>query len=230
MYQVKLYKGDYRERQKMANNDDCVAYVEHHFNSYSDPTTNYTIVIVGSNASETSKNWGRWYAKAVAREFNLPLGGDDGIVVGGFGGRGDYNLRFTTMPAILLEPFFVSNPQHAEWIRDESVQKKLANILCESIQRFFQNGGLVAFSVGHKYKTSRPNDRGAQVYGGGWEADYAETILDKTGNLLKTIDQPQEEREVRVIKGDEVLWKYTLDEEADVKWDPIRGVLQIEDS
>ena len=227
MYKVEFYKGDYLERQRKANDDECVCYVEHHFNSSASPSANYSVVITGSNASQTSKNWGRWYAQAVAREFDLSVGGDDGIQVGGYNGRGDFNLRHTDMPAILLEPLFASNPQHAEWIRSDERQNRLARILCESIQRFFQGGGLVAFSVGHKYKTSRPNDRGAKVYGGGMEADYAEAVLNKAREMIEGIDKPQEHREINVIQGDEVLWTQAVDSDADITWDPVRGVLRI---
>lgn len=111
MYKVKFYTGNYGERQEAANKDECVGYVEHHFNSTTSSTADYTMVIVGSNASRTSKNWGRWYAQAVGREFDIPVGGDQGIVVGGYGGRGDYNIRLTDMLAILLEPLFASNPK-----------------------------------------------------------------------------------------------------------------------
>jgi hypothetical protein len=230
MYDVRFYKGEYVKRQRDANEDGCVCYVEHHFNSSTSPTASYAVVITGSNASQTSKNWGRWYAQTVAREFEMPLGGDHGIQVGGYNGRGDYNLRYTKMPAILLEPLFASNPQHAEWIRSDERQGWLARILCESIQRFFQDGGLIAFSVGHKYKTSQPDDRGARVYGGGFESDYAEAVLEKAGAMLESIDRPQEEREINVVQGDEVLWKKAVDPDANIAWDPVRGVLRIDQS
>jgi hypothetical protein len=227
MYTVRFYKGDYLERQRKANQDDCKAYVEHHFNSSSSPTANYAVVITGSNASQTSRNWGRWYAQAVAREFNVPVGGDQGIMVGGFDGRGDGNLRHTNMPAILLEPLFASNPQHAQWIRSVAGQGRLALILCESIQRFFQEGAVVGFSVGHKYKRSRPSDRGAPVVGGGWEASYAELVLKKAKTVLEGIEKPEEQRKIRVVRGDEVLWTDVVDEDADINWDPVRGILRI---
>lgn len=227
MYDVRFYKGNYLERQRKANEDDCKAYVEHHFNSSSSPTANYAVVITGSNASQTSRNWGRWYAQAVAREFNLPVGGDQGIKVGGFDGRGDGNLRHTHMPAILLEPLFASNPQHAQWIRSGAGQVRLALILCESIQRFFQEGGKVGFSVGHKYKRSNPRDRGAAVVGGGSEADYAESVLKKAKTMLEGIEEPDELRKIRVVRGNEVLWTQAVDEDADINWDPVRGILRI---
>ena len=228
MYTVRFYKGEYSDRQKQANKDKCVAYVEHHFNSSSNQTANYSVVITGANASQISQNWGRWYARAVAQEFDVPLGGDQGIMIGGYGGRGDFNLRFTDMPAILLEPLFASNPQHARIINSEDGQAKLAEILCASIQRFFQKGGLIAFSVGHKYKTSAPNDRGAAVIGGGSEADYAEAVLLKAKDLLEAFTQPEEQREIQVQMGNKIVWKQAIDADADVTWDPTRGILRLD--
>ncbi len=228
MYDVKFYKGDYRTRQKKANNDRCKAYVEHHFNSSSSPSAQYTCVIVGSNASQTSKNWGKWYANAVANEFGVPLY-KEGIVVGGFNGRGDANVRHTNMPAILVEPLFASNPQHADWIRSEEGQARLARILTESIQRFFPDGGIIGFSVGHKYKESKPNDRGASVYCGGTEADFAEAVLKKAKIMLSSVTQPQDERRIRIMQGDSLLLEHIVDEDANITWNPTRGVLQISD-
>ena len=227
LYRVRFYKGDYIDRQRQANADKCAAYVEHHFNSSESPTTGYSVVITGANASQTSRNWGRWYAQAAAREFNLTVGGDQGIVVGGYNGRGDGNLRFTDMPAILLEPLFASNPQHAEIIRSDDGQARLALIMCDSIQRFFPKGGLIGFSVGHKYKTSQPKDRGAALAGGGWEADFAETVLHTAKTRLEQIGAPQEERVVRVMKGEKELGRYTVDADADLRWDPVRGILRL---
>lgn len=228
MYKVNFYKGEYIDRQRQANNDKCTAYIEHHFNSSSSPSAGYSVVITGANASHTSKNWGRWYAAAVSREFKVSLGGDNGIMVGGYDGRGDGNLRYTDMPAILLEPLFASNPQHAEWIRSEAGQTRLAQILCESLQRFFQCGGLIGFSVGHKYKPSRPNDLGACVAGGGLEAEYAEAVLIKAKSMIEAVNAPQQEREIRIMRNSEVIYKTTADADSDIQWDPVRGILRIE--
>lgn len=226
-YSVRIYKGDYIDRQRQANTDKCVAYVEHHFNSSDSPNPNFAVVITGANASQTSRNWGRWYAAAVAREFELNVGGDRGIQVGGYSGRGDANLRYTDMPAILLEPLFASNPRHAEIIRSDAGQSQLALILCDSIQRFFPKGGRIGFSVGHKYKTSTPRDRGAAIVGGGWEADFAEAVLLKAKARLEQAYAPQEERVIRIVKGDQELWRHPVDADADLHWDPVRGVLRI---
>lgn len=227
MYTVKFYDGDYKPRQQKANADRAIAYVEHHFNSSSSPTTDYTVVIVGSNASSTSKNWGRWYAEAISKEFNTKVGGDQGIVVGGFGGRGDGSVKHTNMPAVLLESLFVSNPAHAAIVRSDSGQTRLARVLVDSIQRFFPAGGLIAFSVGHKGKTSNPSDRGADVVGGGSEADYTEKVLQKAKTMLEGTIVAETDRRIRVMKGDNQLFSEFIDEDAELVWDPVRGLLQI---
>lgn len=227
MYKVKFYDGDYRERQLAANADNCVAYIEQHFNSAASSTANYSVVITGYNASHTSKNWGRWYANAVGAEFDIPVKGDNGIKVGGYNGRGDYNLKFTHMPAILLEPFFVSNPYMAELIKTEAAQERLARVLTESIQRFFPREGTIAFSVGHKGKTTKPNDLGAPVVGGGYEAEFAEQVLLKAQNLVESVGIEPEEREIKIVQNNEVLWKGNIDADADVRWDGQRGTLSI---
>lgn len=229
-YTVKFYKGSYLQRQQAANADSAVAYVEHHFNSSSSPTATYAVVVVGSNASNTSRNWGRWYARAVAEQFGTKVGGDGGILVGGWEGRGDGNVKHTRMPAVLLEPLFASHPQQADLIRSEAGQAALARILVESIRRFFPDGGLVAFSVGHKYKTSNPSDRGAALAGGGTEADYAEKVLQKAAKLLTEEPAVPVQRMLRVMKGEQLLFETAVDEDAVLTWSSERNLLFIPDT
>ncbi len=183
-YQIKYYKGEYRDRQRAANADKAIVYVEHHFNSTDNPSADYACVVVGSNAGRVSREFGQAYAKSVAKVFGCKIGGTNGLLIGGYNGRGDGNIKHTNMPAVLLEPLFCSNPKQAAHIRSEEGRNALAHILADTIKHFFPDGGLIAFSVGHKYKTSKPNDRGAAVHGGGTEADYAEDVLQRAEVLL----------------------------------------------
>ena len=226
-YTVKFYTGDYKDRQLAANADGAVGYVEQHFNSSSTASAGYASVVVGSNASETSKNWGRWYAQAVASHFGIGVGGDNGVWVGGVNGRGNGNVYYTNMPAILLEPLFCSNPQHAEWIKSQAGQHALADILVRSVQRFRPQGGVIAFSVGHKGKRSNPGDRGAVVYGGGSEADYAEKILELAATQLQTADTDYRPNMVSVEHQGAVVWSMETDEDAELIWDEQRRKLTI---
>lgn len=72
IYDVRLYKGDYLRRQRQANADKCVAYVEHHFNSSESPAASYAVALTGANASQTSRNRGAgtrrpWRASSACR-------------------------------------------------------------------------------------------------------------------------------------------------------------------
>lgn len=194
-YTTQFYMGDYIRRQHKAIAHGCVAYVEQHFNSVGDPDPNYVMVITPNPdpLSET-KEWGKWYASHVAQAFETKVHSQhNGVVPGGFNGVGNGNIKTagSRMPAILLEPLFASNPAQASAIRSAEGQDKLADSLVKSIETFFPNGGKIAFSVGHKYKTSsikhgRP-DPGAELHGGGWEAEYAEKVLLKAAHKLQTL-------------------------------------------
>jgi N-acetylmuramoyl-L-alanine amidase len=184
VYTVKFYRGDYSARQRAANADQAVCYFEQHFNSTVNRGANYALAVAATNASARSKSWGRWYAARAAEALKIGLGGSDGLLIGGYQGRGNQNLLYTKMPAILGEPCFVSNPSGAAVVVYGEGRELLAKILADSVRQFFPGGGLVAFSVGHKYKTSNPNDRGAVVLGGGWEADYAEKVLLLAARML----------------------------------------------
>lgn len=205
-YKVKFYKGEYRERQRNASRDRAVCYVEHHFNMTADRNT--SCVIVGSNASRKSIEFGRDYVEIVSQHFGTKPSGDRGVVKGGYEGRGNGNVYYADCPAILLEPLFCGNPKHVAAIKSEQGQSTLAECLVFAIKQNFPEGGLVAFSVGHKYKTSKPKDRGAALLGGGSEADYAEKVLLKAAALLT--------QQVK-IEDEAVAVKFSEDDETDVE-------------
>ena len=191
-YKVNFYKGSYGDRQRAANRDKAVLYVEQHFNAGSDKAT-YAVANVATNAGKTSINIAEKYAARVVAKCGASVkkaDGEhtirDGVFFGGWDGkRGNGNLSATNMPAVLLEPLFASNPKQAAFIRSADGQLALAECLVETIKEFFPLGGLIAFSVGHKYKM--PDiDRGVPLAGGGTEADYAEKVLLKAKELLES--------------------------------------------
>lgn len=189
-YDVRFYRGDYITRQRRANADKAVVYVEHHFNAGS-ATASYSLANVGSNAGATSKKMAADYVRRVCQAFGTKPANNDfasgGVSVGGYKGRGDGNLKHTAMPAMLLEPLFVSNLTYADVVRSDEGQSKLATCLVETIKQFFPDGGIVAFSVGHKYRDTKPKDRGADLAGGGAEAEYAEKVLLLAAAMLEAV-------------------------------------------
>lgn len=199
------HRRDYRERQEYANEQNCDLYVEHHFNAsaYDKPgiQDNPSLCVVASNASRTSKDIASTYSAKVAYQFGVK---DSGAVQVKFKGRGDYNLRYTNMPALILEPLFVSDEELAVIAQSDVGQEQLAQILVDTIREHFPAGGTIAFSVGHKFKVSSPYDRGAPVAGTNGkvgEADLAEPVLRLAARMLETKDDsgetevtPQERR------------------------------------
>lgn len=228
MYEVVWCKGDYPVRQAQANAAKCVCYVEQHFNAKlnDDPDTqkdNPALCIVSANASVTSRNWASFYVKAIAAEFGVGMAG---VSVGP--ARGDANLRYTKMPAILLEPLFCSDPQQAALIRSAAGQRRLARVLVDSIRRFFPDGGKVGFSVGHKYKLASPYDRGAALHGGGiTEAECAEQVLLLAETLLETAAPLPTVRELRIVRGGQQIYTLELSEDALLSLQPGSDLLTI---
>jgi N-acetylmuramoyl-L-alanine amidase len=188
-YTVKFYSGSYRARQNAANADKAICFVAHHLNSAGSEKADYALCDVATNASKTSKALASWYVHKVAETFGVNVwSGGDGVCVGGMDGRGNSQIYFTNMPAILPEPLFCSNPRSAKILRGESGRRQLAEILAASIREFFPQGGLVAFSVGHRGKP-KSSDAGAVVYAKSgepvlWEADVTQDILERAADLL----------------------------------------------
>jgi N-acetylmuramoyl-L-alanine amidase len=194
-YQVKFYDGAYRRRQDGANADKAVVFVAQHLNAADDPSANYTLAIVPADAKADGPAYrlARQYAELCSRTFGAPLYGGDGVKRGGFDGRGDGQLDRCRMPAVLLEPLFVSNPEQAAIVRGGPGRQVLAEILADAIAETFPDGGLVAFSVGHAGKPApHENDRGANVYAADGdeplsEADVAADVLRRAQGVLEAL-------------------------------------------
>jgi hypothetical protein len=68
---------------------------------------------------------------------------------------------------------------------------KLASAIASGIRDFLRTAThreftVIGLSVGHKYKTSNPNDKGAACVFGDWEADHAEDLARKVAELLRS--------------------------------------------
>ena len=192
-FEVRFYTGSHRSRQCSANLDGAICYVEHHLNSFRDPDVAYSSALITNHADQYCRQWAETYIRSVAETLNIPLGNGDGIIILSEGDRGHGNLSHATMPAMIPEPLFVSNPAHANLLRHGDAAGILAEKLALSIRRFFPEGGLVGFSVGHRYKDCGNMDEGAPVAGGGTEAEFAEMILVESCRLLTGDYLPKEQ-------------------------------------
>lgn len=101
-------------------------------------------VSIHSNSNENSKVYGAmtFYhneeSKALAEAVQKNLiyrtkANDKGIQTAGF-----YVLRYTSMPSVLVEMGFVSNPQEAKLLNSDVYRMKLANGIYEGIEEYFR--------------------------------------------------------------------------------------------
>jgi TIR domain len=182
-YSVKMYDATDPDLQQKLDRDGCFCYIEQHLNGIDIPEVGFASVRISSNSSSYTNQWGKWYVDAVAREFSVPKRGD-GLVIDDTSAR----FRNLRLPALRLEPLFLTNPQHAEWIRSKEGQERLAAILVKSIWRYFPAGGIACFSNGHAGDPYRPDDGGQQGVAsidGGTEAAFSHMILLKAKRILE---------------------------------------------
>lgn len=77
--------------------------------------------------------------------------------------------------------------------------------------------------------SSRPNDRGAALAGGGTEADHGEKVLEQAAALLTEAQPAPQARTWRVMQGEKLLFEAQVDEHAVVVWSSDRHLLFIPD-
>ena len=188
-YNVHIVTGEYRDRQIEANNRKADLYLEQHINSSISESPDYGLGVVATNASKRSEEIAAWYAKEAGIRFDVggPLDHDIGYDTGvRVGGRGNNNLAYTNMPAVILEPWFASNPTQAAKMNTSDGTLAGAQLLVDLVKQFFPEGGIIALSIGHEGKPSAPNDQGAPIVGGGWESEWSFQVVHKASKLLNT--------------------------------------------
>jgi hypothetical protein len=179
---------DYRDRQLYANSKDAVGYIEGHYNAsaYDKPGVqdNPASCLVASNSGSKTREMAKYFADKVSEAFDYP---NRGCVVTENGDAGYWNLYYAAGNSILLEPLYVSDSDQALMAQSELGQDKIAQIIADLVRKFYPDGGLIAFSVGHKFKVSSPYDRGAPVVNtdGLGEADLVELYMHKAAALLE---------------------------------------------
>ncbi len=183
MYSIQFFKGRARECQVQANIDNCTAYLQAGFNISENVNDNYTSVAIGSNASDISRRWAKQYARLISDDFNTPLAGKDGILIGGANGENELDLIHLKMPAIFVKPLFATNPIHVDWIKTKSVQLRLARNLANSILSLFPNGGLIGFCL---TGTDHENDQDRILFGGVNAAQYSDMVLRQAAIMLQS--------------------------------------------
>lgn len=165
-------KGDYtkkRERQQQAKIHGCRFVISFHFNSFSDPTAN------GAEVYYNEKGDSEFVAQGLMKVITQTLKVKSRKVASAKGSRASF-INAYPCPAVLIEPCFVSNPNEAKLLHDVTTMRKLGEGIADLLLRWLPFDSVVGLDVGHKFKTSSPNDRGAACVLGDTEADHAEQL------------------------------------------------------
>lgn len=186
LYRILRVTGDYSSRQLSATTADADLYLEAHFNASPDRSVTYPAgLYVERPGCEPSRELAREYAAYVAER--CPVDGEHSRAIGlAYGDRGRGNIAHVSCPAIIMEPGFVSHPGFAAWSQSAAGVHVLAEAIVHVVRGALPGGGVVALSVGHLGKEGGV-DRGAPVFGGGWEGDLALQVVDLAHELLGAI-------------------------------------------
>lgn len=190
---AKIYKGDYRERQKQAIEDGVVCYIEHHLNSVDDPKIDYSLVLITENTSILTIDIADYYLTCIQKRLGVKrskekCAGVFGIKVIGENDRGYGSLAYLgKIPAMLVEPLFLSHWREKFLLDAELIINELAIALTETLMHFFRYG-IIGLSPGHLFKESNPKDKGAFAPPNLYEGEIVYTVLKKTVALIEELN------------------------------------------
>ncbi|MFA0748568.1 N-acetylmuramoyl-L-alanine amidase family protein [Fervidibacter sp.] len=164
-------KGDYvgnHERQRQASKANCRLVLSFHFNA-ADPKAQ------GSEVFSNGKGDADYIAAKLLHLITDILGTRSRGVKPAAGSRAGF-LRFYPCPAVLMEPCFITNPEEANLVHDVQIVRQLGEAIADALVKWLPYDATVGLDIGHKFKTSQPNDRGARCFYGDFEADHAEQL------------------------------------------------------
>ena len=149
-------RGPVKHRQLLASRLGCICYAEAHLNSFSKPVKQHAFVIVARNPHPKTETWASAFLSNVHKTFgHQPYG----LLKGGRG-SGCVSWVKWSIPAMLLEPGFISEAEFARILATGEGADAMGKCLADSITATFESG-LVALSIGHAYRGS--GDKGAFV-------------------------------------------------------------------
>jgi len=190
-----------KNREYVANAADCDIVLHGHLNSHKDAKANYCLVLIARPLGRHEVEIAEALSHAMARVSGTSLGWGRpmGVKVLKDGDRGEYAIDDVEM-GMILEPGFGSNRYFSTWVRKAEHRALLGEAIADVVRAAYPDGATVGLSVGHKYKTSNPRDRGAMLYphDGVTEADIAESYLLGIVDALAEESESEEEEDMRI--------------------------------
>ncbi len=177
--------GDYADRIRVAIAANAVMQAQWHINSGGG---HYALVEVNEAASSGLKACAAEIAGDFAHVFGIGAG-DVRVLYPGDRGHGCLG---STLPGMVLEPAFGDVADQAALLRTLPVQDMLAQIFARRVRQHYPENATISDNLGHRGKTSSPDDRGAAMApdgtpndGDDWEADVIAAAWTRSVELLR---------------------------------------------
>ena len=150
------------ERAAAANDSGAELLVSIHLNGHPDPSAEGSSTYFFGREDYVSQA-GQRLAELIQEELTAGLGLKDGRAHP----KSLPLLRETQMPAVQVEPCFMTNPREEAMLRDEGFRSAVARALCDAVELFFgarssSAGGSTAASSGSGSPSSGEPEEGAQ--------------------------------------------------------------------
>lgn len=115
-------------RTKIGNANHADVFVSIHINAFSNPT-------VGGIATYYNQKTG--YDAMLAQSIQDNLGNVGSFQDRGINAAGFYVIKRTTMPAVLMELGFISNPEEEKMLNTPQIQQQMAQGIVQGLDDFF---------------------------------------------------------------------------------------------
>lgn len=124
-------KADMRLRCERINTSGAQCAVSIHQNSFTDTTASGAQVFYYTASEE-----GKRFADIMQKQLIQKVDPDNRRI--SKANDSYYLLRKTTIPLLIVECGFMSNPAEAKQLQDEAVQEKIAGAICAGIQQYLE--------------------------------------------------------------------------------------------
>ncbi|MEW6189075.1 MAG: N-acetylmuramoyl-L-alanine amidase [Actinomycetota bacterium] len=121
------------QRANLANDFKAELFISFHVNGSTDPKAEGSSTYYFASGNHFSKR-GKKLAQVIQEELVSSLERKDGRIHG----KNFLVLRETRMPAVLVEPVYITNPEEEKILREEVFRQKIAVAVFDGLKRYFE--------------------------------------------------------------------------------------------